>query len=1004
MPSETFNHTGSWQTWNVPAGVTSVDITINGAGSGTTPGGRVTGKRAVNGNQVLKILVGQSGRPASGKNGGATSTGGGGSGGDGNNNNGGAGGGGATLVRVNTTSGSLVGVAGGAGGRSGDNGAGGEGGAGTGESGSRGSSGSNSTGAATGGTQSQGGNGGTSSSGSNFNGHDAPNSIQARGGSGGDPGSNYGHGGGGGGSGYRAGGGGQASSQGYAPGGGGGGGSNYTGGMTQSSSTRGSGGTGNGSVTITWTNPAPANQPPNSPTQLKINGQNESPGLATKSTGKVGVSARVSDPDNSDRVRMLVRYSTSSSFSSYKQELSGYNPAEGGTANVTLEGLAQNTLYYVRVWAQDDNGRYSSNYNSTSFWTNRKAVATLVLPVDNTTIPTLSSVTFDWTYADPDPADPQSGFELRWRRAGTITLPAGEWFTVSKPSETDTSWVINPGTFKGNNFYEWQVRVKDQQGLWGEWSLINSFFSQGVSTPPTLVSPVKDAAIDATQESIFRWKFVDPVSGDSQTKADIRYRPVGADDSQWVTILGAVDPGEPGTYWSWSLNPYTFAYPTYHYEWQVRTYDTAAAVSDWSDSGTFWTTGTVGGSVSPDPVATEMQGVLGCGEYRVAIYSQGGQVYRGEITPLSRLIFSRVRDDISGCTVDTNGFGDDCGDLLKTIRSWTHEIVVFRDGVRVWEGPITRITYTQDSVELEAKDVMAYVYRRILRQGFNDSYRLLDATDNGPGGDPQGTQIGLPSVVWRASQIIINALAPADPNILPYLTIIQYDDDATESRVVPDYSCTAWEQVDDLAATAGLDYTTVGRRIILNDTHRSIGRLPEMRDGDFSNPPVVTEYGMSLSNYQAVTNNNGVWGAARPKNEAHNYQAYGPVEVLDSAYGETAAASDTVLTPAALAKLQENFQKQAVRNISGRWPTPIVVRVPDNSTLNPEVNVGFQQLIPGVWIPLSSTGTLREVRQWQKLDSVTVTFEGGQEQVQVVMSPAPNGGEDPDADAAAEEQ
>jgi len=80
-----------------------------------------------------------------------------------------------------------------------------------------------------------------------------------------------------------------------------------------------------------------------------------------------------------------------------------------------------------------------------------------------------------------------------------------------------------------------------------------------------------------------------------------------------------------------------------------------------------------------------------------------------------------------------------------------------------------------------------------------------------------------------------------------------------------------------------------------------------------------------------------------------------------------------------------------------------VVRVPDNSTLNPEVNVGFGQLVPGVWIPLASSGTLRTVSQWQKLDSVGVVFENGVEQVQVVMSPAPNQGQDPDSDAAAAE-
>jgi hypothetical protein len=55
-------------------------------------------------------------------------------------------------------------------------------------------------------------------------------------------------------------------------------------------------------------------------------------------------------------------------------------------------------------------------------------------------------------------------------------------------------------------------------------------------------------------------------------------------------------------------------------------------------------------------------------------------------------------------------------------------------------------------------------------------------------------------------------------------------------------------------------------------------------------------------------------------------------------------------------------------------------------------------LVPGVWVPLRATATCREVSQWQKLDEVNVQEADGLEQVQVVLSPAPNGGnDDPDA-------
>jgi hypothetical protein len=217
--------------------------------------------------------------------------------------------------------------------------------------------------------------------------------------------------------------------------------------------------------------------------------------------------------------------------------------------------------------------------------------------------------------------------------------------------------------------------------------------------------------------------------------------------------------------------------------------------------------------------------------------------------------------------------------------------------------------------------------------------------------------------------------------------------------VVADWSRSVWEEVDDLAATAGLDYATVGRRILLWDTHRPVGRLPELRDGDFSDSPIVTEYGMQLATFFAVTNGSGVVGSVEV--EAGHYP-YGPIEHLASSYSDSAAASTEALTPTALAEAQKTMIEQAERNISGRWPSPLIVRIPDNSTLSPDANIGFQQLIPGVWLPLRSVNTPRKVLQWQKLDSVGVEVDSKGEKVHVVLSPAPNGGNDPDSDAAAE--
>lgn len=1000
MPSTTYTGIG-WHTFNVPNGVTSVTVDVKGAGGGGPDGGkggRVQGKIAVTGITNLYCLVGQGGSVGSG-----TRTGGGGAAGQGHSNADGASGGGASLIRFGSTTGTVKAVAGGGGGQSGDSGDGGDGGTTTGEVGLQGSGGPNAGSNGTGGTQSQGGEGGQSAAGDQYNGHDAADSVNGTAGAGGEANSGIPcHGGGGGGGGYRSGGGGNASAPGYAPGGGGGGGSNFVGGMTSTTNTRGGGAAAgnNGTITITWTTPPPGNQPPSTPTNAKVNNVAESDGMATKDIGTISIKALIDDPDAGDKVRLVVRmatkgsvsgrFTTLSNFGTYVDYNSGAYQTQNTVATVQLPGLVRNTRYYLRLYTRDEHGKISNSYNTINFWTNRTPnPPTLVSPPDNVSISVLSSVMFDWTHSDPDPSDSQTGFQLEYRTAATALLPAGPWVRVDKPNETDGNWTLGAGTFQGNTFYEWRVRTKDELNQWGVWATPFSFFSSSTSSPPRLVYPLKDIAIDAHLDTTFRWRFIDPDEGDAQAKADFRYRVVGTED--WFTLLGDVT--TPGGDPFWLIEADTFT-PGYHYEWQVRTYDTiSASVSDWSASGSFWAIDTPGWALDNQPVPenTSVQGSLGCGVHSVFVFAQGGKVLLGEITPVSSGTYNRVRDDISNSLINISGFGPDCGALLKSLRCWTHEIVIFRNGIRVWEGPITRITNEVGSVQIEAKDVMAYVYRRIMRQGYNDSYRLL-----------QGEQVGLTSVVNRAKQIIVNALAPYDPNVLPYLNPIEFATDARQSRVVPDYSKTAWEEVDDLAATAGLDYTTVGRRIILWDTHRAIGKLPQMRDGDFSNSPIVTEYGMSLANYFAVTNGSGVWGAATPENETVPFEAYGPIEQLASAYGESAAASAEVLTPAARLKLIETLEEQAQRNIAGRWPTPLIVRVPDNSTLNPQVGIGFDQLIPGVHIPLRSDATLRVVEQWQKLDSVGVTFDPSGEKVAVVMSPAPNAGEDPDATVVTE--
>lgn len=1007
MPSHTFNSVG-WHEWVVPTDVNQVQIDLRGAGSLGRQGGRVIGLADVRPDQSIWILVGQAGQAASGDAGGlVASPGGGGHGGNGGKGRrGGDGGGGATAVRKNTQTGPVVAVAGGAGGRSGDGGLGGLGGSYTGGDGQKGGGDpGHFVDPPTGGTQSGPGQAGINRLAPPYSGNKGDNQIIGLGGRGGQQTGVSSSGGGGGGGGFYPGSGGTASMA-QAPGTGGSGGSNYIGGMYNATTYRGEGQVNIGLAVFTWSVVPQVNLPPTPPTDVLIEGQPEVDDAITRKMSDVTITAEISDPNSRDIVRMLVRWSTDKNFVTYADTWSDWQGVGRAPFSVHLIALQPNTHYYAQLWSQDAAGVISTGYNAINFWTNRPPSAPeLISPPENSTQPAETPVIFDWRPIDPDDPDPQRGFQFRFRRAATITVPAADWRVIDYSNTTESTVTVGtepgqPGVWLwgGNQVIEWGIQTRDQAGVYGEWSLTSSFYALGSTVPPEPQHPFNEA-VDVTRELRFEWRFIDPSPIDTQLKADIRYRLVGQGEGDWITVIGQEDvvnvptqghppldvnenvtDGIPGNDAVWVFPAFTFD-PGYQYEWQVRTLDQNRDLSDWSYSLRFWT---VALSAPPlDPIEGPVQGSLGCGVHRVFAYQQGGTVLIGEITPIAALTYSRTRDDIANCTITTNGFSFDCGEMLGNLHTWMHEIVVFRDGKRVWEGPITRIAYSVGSVEIEAKDVMGYVYRRIMRQGYNDSYRIV-----------RGIQYGLTTVVDRAAQIIMNAMVPWDANILPYLTPLRLAGDARQSRVVPDYAKTAWEEVDDLAQNAGLDYTTVGRRIILWDTHRPIGRLPEMRDKDFSDPPIVTEYGMQLANYYAVTNNQGVWGATRRR---EGYEPYGPIELLASSYGESDAGATDTLTPEAYRQLVEVLTAQAERGMHDRWPTPVVVRVPDNAAVSVDAPVTLDQLVPGVWIPVRATGTVREVTQWQKLDSVTVGVGPTGESVRVVMSPAPNAGQDPDA-------
>ena len=348
--------------------------------------------------------------------------------------------------------------------------------------------------------------------------------------------------------------------------------------------------------------------------------------------------------------------------------------------------------------------------------------------------------------------------------------------------------------------------------------------------------------------------------------------------------------------------------------------------------------------------------------------------FLGSMGKLSRVQWERLRDDISTATIDIATRSVECDTTLGLAATGRSELVIYRENERVWEGPLTHVTRQGNSVQLQARDVGHYVYRTIMKAEYNNAYPYI------------GTATARADRIIRAELARMEAQDPPI-NVIPYLTTHEFADNAGTSAHTMPYEMTVYEHIDSLAARGGMDYTVVGRAMHIWDVHHSLGQTATVSESDFLGDVVITEYGMELATYSAITDGKGRYGDAGGADPF-----YGLVEILDTAFDETDGedwnAEAGPQEPPSIAEMAS----QASRVLSGRNPVPVVVRVPDNSSLNPNGVLSVSDLVPGVFVPLVANLPGRALSQMQKLDRVTFEETGAGETIQVVLSPAPTDG------------
>lgn len=379
-----------------------------------------------------------------------------------------------------------------------------------------------------------------------------------------------------------------------------------------------------------------------------------------------------------------------------------------------------------------------------------------------------------------------------------------------------------------------------------------------------------------------------------------------------------------------------------------------------------------------------------CQKHSAMIYDRGGTRRMGELVDLSTVRWARDRDGTSEAHVTIQGAS--CSrqrELIQRIATKRHELVIFRGNDRVWEGPIFRIGDEGFEVSIYAKDVTAYLFGTALTKTWDNTTSGSGVTEmttrleeiiryemnrTRTGRTIGGGTVSIPG--WESMSPPVNLLA--------HLTVHHFPNEARTAAKTDPFEMTVGEHLANAARSSGIDFTAVGRAIHLWDTSRNIGNTRTLTEADFYGPIIITEYGADHTQGAYVVGQEGAYGEAI---NPDNLSTYGPWMTVYNAYNEEGTNAPTV----------GELNSQAARNVSGRSPAPVEVRVPDNSSIRLSDTLRINHLVPGVRVPLLATMNARARNQSQKLDHLTVTEIPGDETIQVTMSPATASDEDVEA-------
>lgn len=331
--------------------------------------------------------------------------------------------------------------------------------------------------------------------------------------------------------------------------------------------------------------------------------------------------------------------------------------------------------------------------------------------------------------------------------------------------------------------------------------------------------------------------------------------------------------------------------------------------------------------------------------YRAIIRQRPYSAGRGgqEIAELdfTQLQWGRVLNDVSEATVQLPPNADCCGKLAD-VYPWAHELAISRDGDEAWTGPVRIIADCTSGMVIKASDVLGWTERRVIHN------------------DLTWAAIG---AVQAARELLEDGYLPDDPDVLKYLFTVGTG--VVGGRSYLANSKYIIDALKDLAK-GSLDFTTIGRRVVLMPSGHELSRLPLLTCDHFAGDVCTSLDGDDAATRTVVTGL-GVTGTAGGVDPF-----FGLIEQLvdDQRIG-----------------LQSTADGQAAGLLEGRNPPPLLVQPPQGSGLAPDSPVCLADLVPGVTVPVSVNCTCRSALQDMRLTALSVTVDASGETIAPTLAP-----------------